>query len=285
MAGNFPDVPGPRMAYDRDGSIVFENNSGNGVTTEWTTDRKRSINGEDPNAGSQQAADGYFGIIFPELRDIAGMYLHAGDSAENAPSHGWSANTTNGMDGTWTDFSLTRYTGGSNTKEMMRKNIDRFTLSGVKGIRHWRTNLSTYGSRKVIRSYHIYGQPASGQAPNRLRFWEPSANAELGGAAYDWGDVPRNTEVDRTMRVHNPSTTLTATSVSLSTEALTDATPSVPPQHLFSVGGGAFATTLNLGDLAPGATSAVVTVRRATPSDASLGLWTARMVASASSWV
>lgn len=285
MAGAYTDAPGHRIAYDRDGSVVFEQNASTGVVTEWTTARMQAVNDHNPTGGSEQGnTGGYFGVVFTEPRDIVALYMRSGDSAESAPSHSWSTDTTNGIDGTWTAFSMTRLTGEGTTADM-RDMISAQSFAGCKGIRHNRGGLSTFGSRRIIRSYHVYGAAPTSTAPNRLRFWNPTIADDVGPAYFDWGDIARTSSVSRDFRIHNPSTSLTAVGVSVSMEALTDGSPSNVGQHEFSIDGGVtWATTASIGDLAPGVTSGVITLRRNTLGTAELSLWWTRMVASATSW-
>ena len=67
-------------------------------------------------------------------------------------------------------------------------------------------------------------------------------------------------------------------------DVLTDGSPSVPGQHTLSFGGGSFLSQVNVGDLAPGAVSGIVTFRRVTPSNAQLGLWSFRVFAESTAW-
>ena len=77
---------------------------------------------------------------------------------------------------------------------------------------------------------------------------------------------------------------MTAGSTRVAMEVLTDASPSVPAQHTLSYAGGSFLAQVNIGDLAPGAISGPVTMRRVTPTDAALGLWTFRVFAESTDW-
>ena len=103
------------------------------------------------------------------------------------------------------------------------------------------------------------------------------------GTHIDWGDTVRGTSADRTFRVKNNSATLTANSIQLSTTVLTNTTPSLVNQFEYS-DGGAFAQTLDIGNLAPGAISPLITVRRNTDISATLSVWTARIDIEPTSW-
>ncbi len=114
--------------------------------------------------------------------------------------------------------------------------------------------------------------------------WNPSTDERVGPAHFDWGDAPRSSSADKTFRIKNLSGTLTANDVSVSLNALTDTTPSVPGQHLISYDGGPFQAQVDIGDLGPGAISDVLTLRRVTPDNAVLSLWSFRIFAAADSW-
>lgn len=287
MAGAYPDVPGHRMAYDRDGSIGFT--MANGVVTQKSSSDLQLTNREaSGNAGlsvGQAAFTMYYGVLFPEPRDIQGLAWQA--NPNDSSTIQTSTNTTNGLDGTWTDrgtvgrLNHTAANGSSNVAYLpgIRSNIASVSYSGIKGIR---LALGT-NYHKWVQVLHIYGSPSTGEAPDRLRIWHPTLAQEIGGAYFDWGDVARSTSADRDFRIYNPSA-LTAQGVTLTSEALTDSSPSLPGQHTFSYDGGAFASSVNIGDIAPGGVSGVMTLRRNISSGAALGLWTFRIVAAAASY-
>lgn len=278
MAGNYPDVPGHRMAWDRDGTILCLV-AGSITILDAST---RNILNDDTGSHFFQTSDAAVCLIFPEKRDIVGMYVACGDGVDTF-SAAWSANTTNGLDGTWTSFAFTRDTGtGSETQ--FRNNIRAVNLAGVKAVRVQRGNIATFPTRQRIGAFHVYGSPSVGEAPNRLRLWHPTLDQEVTGSFFDWGDVTRGTTSQRDFRVKNNSATQTANSVMLTMEALTDTSPSNVGQHTFSLDGTTFTSSTIVGDLAPGAISPTVRLRRTTTTDAALSLWWTRIVASAASW-
>lgn len=124
---------------------------------------------------------------------------------------------------------------------------------------------------------------------NAMRMWRPTLdellddNNSADGAFFDWGDVQRNTTSDKSFRVKNESATLTANGVVVSQQTLTDTTPAVNSMFTFS-DGGAFATSIEIGSLAPGALNPVITKRFTRPNDAVLSLWASRTVANPTSW-
>lgn len=292
MAGSYPDAPGRRMVYDRDGTVVlFLQNSATTVVDELSTGEKQQINRDDAagdyNISAMQSLDTWMCFLFPELRDITHYYVAvttgAGTGSISPGNLQWSADTSNGIDGTWTNAANPFQWDTSQTTPNLRNNIDAVSISGAKAIRFFADNS---GGQRTIhwQAIHLYGGPASGQNPDRLRLWHPTLDQEIGGAYFDWGDVARSTSADRTFRVKNNSAALTANGIVVSLSALTDTTPSVPGQHLLSQDGVNFAATQNIGVLSPGAISPVLTLRRVTPSNAGLSLWWARVAAVATTW-
>src|SRR4051794_16141924 len=78
MAGNYPDVPGPRLAYDRDGSIGFQIDTDTNTVTVLTSGELQTLNDEADSSFSARAHAShasYTGIIFPELRDIDAYFI------------------------------------------------------------------------------------------------------------------------------------------------------------------------------------------------------------------
>ena len=284
MAGSYPDAPGHRMAYDRDGSVVVSVDN-TGVSSELDSAQKRALNNE---FGSTTAGDGvslptggHLAVIFPEVRDLAAYFLSSYGSYGDPSGVQVSTDTTNGTDGTWSAVALafsvaTAYP----VKPAYRQRITSVSASGIKGIR---VTKSAAGNPPSVYALHLYGAPSS-SAGDRLELWHPTLDERLGASALDWGNVPRGSSADQTFRVKNVSTTLTASGITVSLEAPTDTTPSVPGQHLLSYSGGAFAATAAVGNLAPGAISGVVALRRVVAANAGLGVWAARVIADATTW-
>ena len=278
MAGNYPDVPGPRLAYDRDGSIGFYNDGG--VISLMSPSDLATINDESTSQIGDNTTRVY-GLIFPELRDLKGYYFSSssgGDEPIRAVET--SVNTTNGIDGTW----VSRI-GGSAVQSYGPvvpdyRIITSVTWDGIKGIR--------WTAGRAQRAAHFFGNITAGETPDRLRLWHPTLNQALDdsavspdGAYFDWGNVPQGTTQDRTFRVKNNSSTKTASTITVSLESLTPA--GTPDVHTLS-DGGSFGSTVSIASLAPGAISGVLTLRRTTPTGATLGVWVSRIIAAATTW-
>jgi len=290
MAGNYPDAPSWRMAWDKDGSTGFWI-SRTGVVTEFTSPQKANINDEAGDSWESITVGSgsspfYIGVVFPEPRDIDGYWLNISSGNGNTLS-GFvevSADTTNGQDGTWT--SIGAWTGPSETgpapKPLFRTAVLSTTQLNKRGIRVVQSNANSSSPR--VNQIHLYGEPVPGANPNRLELWHPTFDEKLPPAYLDFGNTPRSSSEDRAFRVKNLSAVQTAGQARVAMDVLTDATPSVPAQHTLSYGGGSFLAQVNIGDLAPGAISGPVTIRRITPSNAALGLWAFRVFAESTNW-
>lgn len=283
MAGSYPDVPGHRMAYDRDGTILMNiphpGTSGTPVLQTTAVMQQFNDDYEMTKKVSTWNTQGW-AFIFPELRDITGLFL--AKNADNGATVDTSVDTTNGVDGTWVARGSFIHAIESSfiISPMYRSSVTAYNYPGIKAIRFRFSS----GSGHNYGMMHIYGQAAAGLAPNRLKVWHPTLDTPVGGAYFDWGDVAQSTSADRQFRVKNPSATLTANSISLTREALTPLTPSIVTQHQFSLDGSTFADTVNIGSLAPGAISVPITLRRTIISGAALSTSALRIVASAASY-
>lgn len=300
MAGNYPDVPAPRMAYDRDGTIGYWwNTSGAGANSggTMTGTQLRNLNSETAvmvSSGISGTSSSYFGFIFPQLRDVVAYtnfrYFDSNGNTYNVGSIETSVNTTNGVDGTWTNRGastpLPATSNGIIPAYRIASNQTAVTWSGIKAIRINSTN--NWHSPSISNTY-LYGSMSAGQTPDRLRFWHPTLDEPLDdatssdGGFLDFGDATRGTTADKTFRIKNNSASLTANTITIGLDVLTDASPTLTTQFTLS-DGGAFGATVSIASLAPGAISPVITIRRTTPSNAALVVWTIRITADPVSW-
>lgn len=282
MAGNYPNAPSWRMAHDRDGTQWFHMNASN-VITALSSANAIALNDEASTSETSSPAAStthYFIAIFPELRDLDAFFVARGATAAAGYAVQVSTNTTNGLDGTWTSISTASFP--TTVIPNYRTGIVSSTQLGIRGVRFQLTVGAS--TNMALSTVHLYGEPVAGANPNRLTLWHPTLDQRVDPAYFDWGNTPRSSSADRTLRVKNLSSTLTANNVRVAMEALTDGTPSVPGQHSVSFGGGSFLAQVIVGDLAPGAISGVVTLRRITASNAQLGLFAMRVFAEAGTW-
>jgi hypothetical protein len=279
MAGTYPDVPARRFSHDRDGSVGAFVTSGGGITA-LTGAEMVTINNESSDFVHMAPATTSLAVIFPELRDIGGYAAVYSSTDGSSPSTVYtSVDTTNGFDGTW----VSRGTFVNTTIGAGLRTVQSVSWSGIKAVRFHGTG-GTFGGSNDFSAVHLFGSLASGENPDRLQFWQDPTDAEVTGPYFDLGDVIRGATNIVAFRIKNNSSTLTANSIGISIEALTDASPTAAAQHTFSTDGVSYFGTINIGNLAPGALSGTLYVKRATSPSAVAGLWWSRFVATAASW-
>ena len=281
MTGFYPDVPGPRMAIDRDGTVGFYGNS-NGVTVDGIlTATQMGYLSSEAGVTAVGSYNGMIGVIFPEPRDIVGWFIRG--SANTDVYLEKSTDTTNGGDGTWTTLAGPAGGGGSLTPIMdasfsgtspyYRSNITTGTATGIVGLRIRRTGTTSI----VAYTFHFFGSPTTTRNP-ALALWHPTSNAEVTGAYFDWGNVARSTNATRTFRVKNVSSALTASGITVGFEALTPGSPSIVASHTLSTDNITFTPSISISNLAAGAISPVLYLKRSNPSDDQLGARAGRLI-------
>jgi hypothetical protein len=289
MAGLYPDAPGHRLVLDKDGTGLYSVSS-TSVSTLLAT--MGLINDESDGTGIAftGVASKYAVLLFPEKRDLAGYFIYVAPPSSGTLTVGidTSVNTTNGVDGTWVSLVSPALVVANNapfgqSTVSYRDGIQAAVRAGIKGLRI-SVVPSIAANPATLATVHLYGSISAGQVLDRLAIWDPILDQPVGPAYFDWGDTPRGSSMDRPFRVKNLSATLTANTVVVSTDALSDTVPSVPGQHLLSENASAFAATVSIPSLLAGQISGVVTLRRVTPADAVLSLWCLRLIAAAQSW-
>lgn len=289
MAGLYPDVPAPRMAYDIDGTEMIRI-SGTSPSIR-SLGEKRILNNESDDYMDYGTGDN-IAFIFPQLRDVSGYFV-TGWEIRDPSSLQTSTNTTNGYDGTWTTIenpwgnSGVNYTSSTQVKPIYRSSIKSIAANGIKAIRF---NTSANGGYHRWRCIHLYGSLSSYAGADTLRVWHPTLdeplddNTSADGSHLDWGDTPQGSTEDRQFRIRNNSASETAFDITIYTEPITNTGVLIEGQVFYSIGGGSFQNSISIGDLAPGATSGVVTVRRDTADNAALSVWSYKTVAEATRW-
>ncbi len=288
MVGFYTDVPGPQIMYDRDGSWAFYVPVGATTGTVLSASQAKDlldVSNTGYTSGEMRSGGPLYGVIFPELRNLVGYFIGhdsgtTGGNNVNVQNLQTSTNTTNGYDGVWTTVTASpTWTTSINGY----RTVTAQTMSSVLALRinPYQTGGAAGGSSSIY-ALMLYGTPVT--PTERLRIWHPTLDQELGAAALDYGDDQRSTTVDKTFRVKNTSAARTANSIVVSVEALpSEASPTVVGQLTISQGAG-YASTQTVTSIAPGAISAVCTLRLVLTSTAALGLWRQRLLAVASSW-
>jgi len=262
MAGTFPDVPGHRFMYDQDGSLTFM--SPISATSPLTQIDPLVLNDEDisdgpGSVGNVSTAYREHLVVFPEARDLSGIFLARTGGGSTAM---WtSADTTDGSDGNWTSFgAVTNYTTLSPD---WRTNITPLSISGVRGVK---VRITSFGSNNNphLTVLHLFGTVPTTANPERLEFWQPSANSILDKAGLDFGDMALGSTRTKTFRVKNLSETATAESVVISADNLSGATvnQAMVDGLEFSLDGSTWDSSATIDEIAPEAISAVVHARR-----------------------
>jgi len=284
MAGSFPDVPGFRFEYDRDGSVML----GSGTTL--TVSQMRVLNSETPfsdvNCGTGTIG---IAIAWPEPRTVTGIFTVGNYGlweSDNATVYS-SPDTTNGADGTWTSVgqqyeNIQDGTGAANIPTWCRQLL---TANGPAGIVPWNLpNIRGLQFAPVYRGgwrvncMHIYGQIPLTSNPDRLVLCDASGAVTTNGAYFDFGNAARSTTDTKSFRIKNNSAVSTANSIAVGMEALYDSSPTFSSNHDLNFGG-SWVKSGNIGNLAPGATSATIQFRRNTPAGAAVGPWQGRITA------
>lgn len=272
MAGSYPDYQAPRLSWDKYAKLFFVPSSG--ASSECPANYQADMNDETfGNTTFDGLRFGWGCMIFPFKVDIAGICLQMYGGGSDIET---SEDTTNGFDGSW----LARGAVAKNDwydDTYARNSVAAVSWTGITAFRWYIT-----AAQQQFGAIHLFGAPSAGQSLDRLELWHPTLDQVLGPAALDWGNAPRGSSETRQFRVKNLGAK-TANSVTVSAEALSDATPSFRDQFTFSTGG-AFAASQAVGDLAPGAVSGAISVKRTTPMDAALALWWARVAAVPASW-
>jgi hypothetical protein len=278
VAGFYPDVPGFRFEYDRDGSIAA---SDAGTFTVGTTQSLNDESGGGPYTSSELGSN-WFGVAFPEHRDLTGIFIiHDVPSYSGSPyiNHDvWtSADTTNVADGVWIyrgTIPANAGTGGI-TGQVCRTDIEPLVVPGIRGVR-----VGVMAINNMLHAFHLYGSISAGENPDRLILCDGTGAAVTDGAYFDFGDSPRATIATKPFRIKNNSALLTAHSVTVSFEALSPGSPTNLGQFDFSTDGGTtWMTSQNIGSLGPGATTSAYQLRRNTLITSATGPWQLRLLA------
>lgn len=277
MAGTYPDVPAPRLAWDRIGarlhSIVPANSQMNGVVFGSANLANANNEADTPTlvpGGLTTAvtANSEIHLELPFAFDLRGFFLAL------AHRQGGPVTVTHAVEGlvgsTWTSLSTANPFSAVPTN--YRTGIVAVSLDDVIRLR-WRGSIDFNAQ---VRGWHLYGYPST----PALQLVEAGVDTPLGGAHFDLGDILAGSTHDRTFRVKNAHGSLTANDITVSASSLTFTMAS----GITFSDGGAFAATLAIASLAPGAISNVITMRRTVAASGEGGLKAARLLATPLTW-
>lgn len=293
MAGFYSDVPAHRFALDLDGTIFKRLDAGKTTLSDAQTsstiisDTDSDTYQLDPVIGSYPgtATRGYYVLVFPELRNIDAYFVSVTGNYAQGKELEYSSDTTDGLDGTWTVANTNwSYSGG--VSPHYRLNIVSQPMLNVKALRFGYGSSSNGYSINYsfnLACLHLYGSIVGGQNPDRLRYWHPTLDQEAGPAHFDFGDVPQGTQKVIQFRIRNNSSSLTANTIGLTRDSpsYSDVTTGLS----FSSDNVTYTTTLAVGTLAPGGTSAVLYVKRTVGAAETASVpKDGRITATATSW-
>ena len=220
----------------------------------------------------------HISLLFPQARTISAWSLaYYGDSASRYTSMQTSSDTTNGQDGTWggvvAQGVLDEYYNATDAKFRVPKTVN---WTNVKGLRLTTNNAVETHYMKELALWGSY-------TPAGLQFWHPTNSTTMPGDTFDIGNAARGATYSTTFRIKNNHGTLTANNITI-TSSSTAVVGGIRNTLEFS-DGGAYASSIVLSSLAPGATSSVITFRRIVNSGETLNSFgTTKVTAVAQSW-
>ncbi|PKM40906.1 MAG: hypothetical protein CVV04_00105 [Firmicutes bacterium HGW-Firmicutes-9] len=269
----YPTLPGRRFEYDVGGGSVYYGNDINGITTALTTEQMAQLNGIGNTSIviSKEAYDTEavrtVWVFLPEKFVIAGLgmihrvYTTGGASGSIAVAG--SADSTNGLDGTW--ISATLPNGAIPAKmiddDVWRDSIQPCTFSEaikVLRLRYYAPFDGADYSRIYIYALHIYGVKASGEVPDDILFLDDDASGDPEFIRdLDFGDRPEGTTVTHRIKLRNSSTTKIANNLTLTL---------IDVDLTFSMDEGAtWVTGATITSLAPQGTSNSILIKNTIP--------------------
>ena len=218
----YPTLPGRRFEYDVGGGSVYYGNDTNEITTALTTEQMALLNGIG-NTSAVISRDVTLSevirtvwVFLPERYVIAGLgMIHklstSGDGC--SISVAGSADSTNGLDGTWINATLPNGSVPVNMidDDVWRDSIQPCTFSEaikVLRVRYFSSYGGIGGSRVYIYALHIYGVKAAGEVPDDILFLDDDASGDPEFIRdLDFGDRPEGTTVTHRIKLLNSSTT------------------------------------------------------------------------------
>ena len=295
MAGNYSTGPGNRFAYDADGTTVLRYSTALGAAGDrripWvlSTADKANLNSERFYKSSDTVDDEdgttYFVFIFPENRDIDGIFWDRASDVFSVPVNGLSGSddTTNGQDGTWTNIISDISENTDRTYPYYRDDIDVGQATDVSAIRV-ALSAPVSGGQQYLSTAHIYGQVPLTENPNRIVFIDTAKEPDaVFTRPLDYGDIPRGTSVEglTSFKLKNNSTTLDAVTVQLTAE---DLYLNAGGFFSFSETDGNYQGTLSITQIDAEAELQIYT-KRVLTADETLGTQSARLKVDVTSWV
>ena len=228
----YPTLPGRRFEYDVGGASVYYGNDINDITTPLTSEQMALLNGIG-NTTAVISRDVYMAevirtvwVFLPERYVVAGLGMihkvNTSGSGVCSITVAGSADSTNGLDGTWINATLPNGSIPLNLTDddVWRDSIQPCTFSEavkVLRIRYFAPYDNGDYSRVYIYALHIYGVKAAGEVPDDILFLDDDAPGDPEFIRdLDFGDRPEGTTVTHRIKLQNCSTTKIANNLTLS---------------------------------------------------------------------
>jgi hypothetical protein len=136
-------ISSPRLAWDKDGSVLFYN------ATPQAEALREAFNNEATGNTAVASYNGYYAVVFPRLMNIYGIHFY-----HYAPvyilSFATSVDAAAANSGTW----VSRTAPTLNNPDWYGS-INAVTWEGIKAVRF------QLGDNDQINSWHLYGEPAA----------------------------------------------------------------------------------------------------------------------------
>jgi hypothetical protein len=262
MAGFYPDVPGVRIPYHVDGSLVrwcsTVSNLNLALSGSWTNyssaDAAEMNDGDTSDlllASLTGNTGRYIAWVFPQpIATISGHNLLTATTGNAGLGLlGYSTDTSDGGDGTW---STTAHGSSSGVGAALR-DITAVNWSNIKGIRLHMLSTTAAGT-VVSRDIAFYGN----WVPATLSAWHPTLDQQVAGGHLDFGDIALGAVSIKQFRVKN-GRAQQANGVAVS---CTVGNTQTSTGLQVSLDNSVYSSTVTIPSIAAGAISPIVYVRR-----------------------
>ncbi len=271
MAGSYNDAPSRRMAWDTDGSVAFYLRSdGSAVGVEASAGNRTNGNDESQNYWTLLTNVTKYGVVvFPELRELDGIFVAVSEAAVYPTAVDSSADTTNGVDGTWTN----RIADLSNHTSVLADYRDNITSMAVPTEKAIRVLFGSTSNANGARAFHLYGTISPAETPDRILFLDTGASDAVFTKPLDFGDVPRGQTATGEFKIKNNSSGLTINTIQVTAE---DLYLNAGDWYEFGDDAVNYQATFAVGNLGPGATK-LLYYKQIIPDAETLGVQAGRI--------
>ena len=296
--GFYPAAPGQRIAYDLDGTQVFKYREVDGANlVRQSTSVVKRLNDEWETAWPIEHNDFddryWIEFLFPKPYDMYGVWASGERDGipDSANSFFGAIQTSNDVhvvqQGTWASAGIPdfrkerRYADWWRRAEGDSEGPDSFTSTASWGARGRMAEPGLVNDQD-LRNVHWYGTLNDAYTPDRILALDKDTGLEF-TTVHDWGDLPRGVVESKVIQIKNNSQSFQADGVTLGFNSLNST--KVSDWHEMKDGGGAFSTSLSLGNIAADTTYVNdITLRVSPSSNADLGPYSNRLTIGITGW-